>query len=174
MPPLEIVVEEAKCEDLERVVVGGDVEKFFQVGAKLPPQEKEELVEFLKRNINMFARDACDTPRIDPDFIFHHLNVNPSITPKKQLPQRPSREHAEAIREDVMKLKHTNAIKEVFYPEWLANTMVVKKKNRKWQVCVDFTDLNKTCPKDPFPIPRIDQLVDVIAGHPRISFLDAF
>ena len=122
----------------------------------------------------MFARDACDTPRIDPDFIFHHLNVNPSITPKKQLPQRPSREHAEAIREDVMKLKHTNAIKEVFYPEWLANTMVVKKKNRKWQVCVDFTDLNKTCPKDPFPIPRIDQLVDVIAGHPRISFLDAF
>ena len=174
MPPLEIVVKEAKCEDLERVVIGGDVEKFFQVGAKLPPQEKEELVEFLKRNINMFAWDACDTPRIDPDFICHHLNVNPSITPKKQLPRRPSREHAEAIREDVMKLKHANAIKEVFYPEWLANTMVVKKKNKKWQVCVDFMDLNKTCPKDSFPMPRIDRLVDAIAGHPRISFLDVF
>ena len=55
MPPLEIAVDEAKCEDLERVVIRGDVEKFFQVGAKLPPQEKKELVEFLKRNINMFA-----------------------------------------------------------------------------------------------------------------------
>ena len=55
-----------------------------------------------------------------------------------------------------MKLKHAGAIKAVFYPEWLANTMVVKKKNRKWRVCVDFTDLNKACPKDPFPMPRID------------------
>ena len=55
MPPLEIAAEEAKCEDLERVVVGGDAEKFFQVGARLPPQEKEELIKFLKRNINVFA-----------------------------------------------------------------------------------------------------------------------
>ena len=52
--------------------------------------------------------------------------------------------------------------------------MVVKKKNRKWRVCVDFMDLNKACPKDPFPMPRIDQLVDAIVGHPRMSFLDAF
>ena len=72
------------------------------------------------------------------------------------------------------KLKHVGAIKEVFYLEWLANTVVVKKKNGKWRVCMDFTDLNKACPKDSFPMPRIDQLVDAIAGHPRISFLDAF
>ena len=62
----------------------GDAEKFFQIGVKLPPQEKEELVEFLKRNIDVFAWDAYDAPRIDPAFICHHLNVNPSITPKKQ------------------------------------------------------------------------------------------
>ena len=52
--------------------------------------------------------------------------------------------------------------------------MVVKKKTGKWQVCVDFTDLNRACPKDPFPMPRIDQLVDATVGHPRMSFLDAF
>ena len=155
------------------MVIGDNTEKFFQVGAKLPPQEKEELVEFLKRNIDVFAWDACDALGIDPDFVYHHLNVNPSITSKKQSPRRPSLS-AEAIREEVMKLKRVGAIKEVFYPEWLANTVVVKKKNGKWRVCVDFTDLNKACPKDPFPMPRIDQLVDATAGHPQMSFLDTF
>ena len=72
------------------------------------------------------------------------------------------------------KLKQAETIKEVFYPEWLANTVVVKKKNRKWRVCVDFTDLNKAYPKDPFPMPRIDQLVDTTVGHLRMSFLDTF
>ena len=111
---------------------------------------------------------------MDPEFICHHLNVNLLVTPKKQLPRRPSKEHAEAVREEVTKLKQAGAIKEIFYPEWLANTVVVKKKSGKWRVCVDFTDLNKACPKNPFPIPKIDQLVDATVGHPRMSFLDAF
>ena len=72
------------------------------------------------------------------------------------------------------KLKRVGAIKDVFYPEWLANTVVVKKKSGKWLVCVNFTNLNKACPKDPFPMPRINQLVDATVGHPRMSFLDAF
>ena len=58
-----------------------------------------------------------------------------------------------------MKLKQAETIKEVFYPKWLANTLIVKKKNGKWRVCVDFRDLNKVCPKDPFPMPKIDQLM---------------
>ena len=74
----------------------------------------------------------------------------------------------------MVKLKRVGAIKKVFYPEWLANTVVVKKKSEKWWVCVDFTDLNRACPKDLFPIPRIDQLVDATASHPRMNFLDAF
>ena len=74
----------------------------------------------------------------------------------------------------MVKLKREGAIKEVFYPKWLANIVVVKKKSEKWRVCVDFTDLNKACLNDLFPMPRIDQLVDATAGHPRMSFLDAF
>ena len=74
----------------------------------------------------------------------------------------------------MFKLKQAGAIKEVFYPQWLVNTVVVKKKTGKWRVCVDFIDLNKACPKDPFPMPRIDQLVDATVGHHRMSFLDAF
>ena len=83
MSPPDTAAEKVKCEDLEKVVIGGDSEKFFRVVAQLPLQEKEELIEFLKRNIDIFAWDACDAPGIDPAFICHHLNVNPSITPKK-------------------------------------------------------------------------------------------
>ena len=125
-------------------------------------------------NSLLFAWDAYEAPRVDPNFTCHHLNVNPSITLKKQPPRRPSKEHANAVRNEVMKLKRVGAIKEVFYPEWLANTIVVKKKSGKWRVCADFTNLNKACPKDPFLIPRIDQLVDATADHPWMSFLDAF
>ena len=134
----------------------------------------EELIGFLKQNIDVFAWNTYEALGVDPEFICHHLNVNPLVTPKKQLPRRPSKQHAEAVREEVAKLKQAGAIKEVFYPEWLANTVVVKKKSGKWRVCIDFTDLNKVCPKDPFPMPKIDQLVDVTVGHPRMSFLDTF
>ena len=74
----------------------------------------------------------------------------------------------------MVKFKCVRVIKKVFYPKWLANTLLVKNKNGKWRVCVDFTNLNKACHKDPFSIPRIDQLVNAMVGHPQISFLDAF
>ena len=122
----------------------------------------------------MFAWNAYEALGVDPNFICHCLNVNPSITPKKQPPQRSSRDHSDVVKDEVTKLKQAGTIKEVFYPEWLANTMVVKKKNEKWRVCVDFMDLNKACPKDPFLMPRIDQLVDATVGHPWMSFLNAF
>ena len=163
-----------KCESLERAIVDNDLEKFFQVGSKLPFREKEELIGFLRENVDVFAWDAYEAPWVDLSFICRHLNVNPSSIPKKQPPRRPSKEHANAVRDEVTKLKKAGAIKEVFYPKWLANTVVVKKKTGKWRVCIDFTDLNKACPKNPFPMPWIDQLVDASVGHPQMSFLDAF
>ena len=111
---------------------------------------------------------------MDLSFICHHLNVNPSVTPKKQLPQRSSQDHSNVVKDKVMKLTQVGAIKEVFYSEWLANIVVVKKKKGKWRVCVDFTDLNKAFPKDPFPMPRIYQLMDATVGHSRINFLETF
>ena len=156
------------------MIIDTDPDKFFQVVAQLPAHEKHALIEFLRDNVDIFTWDACEAPGINPDFICHHLNVNPAITPRKQPPRRSSKDHYEAVKEEVTKLKRIEAIKEAFYPEWLANTVVVKKKNSKWRVCIDFTDLNKTCLKDPFPLPRIDQLVDATVGHPWMSFLDTF
>ena len=82
--------------------------------------------------------------------------MDPSHLPRKQKPCRSLDIHAGAVKEVVNKLKKVGAIKEVFYPEWLSYTVVVKKKKRKWQVCVDFADLDKACPKDPFSVPKID------------------
>ena len=165
---------EVKCEDLEKVIIGNDPERFFQIEAQLPLREKEKLVGFLRRNVNVFAWNAYEAPGVDLNFICHHLNVNPSVNPKKQPPRCSSKGHSDAVKDEVTKLKQVEAIKEVFYLEWLANTVMVKKKIGKWRVCVNFTDLNKACPKDHFPLPQIDQLVDATIGHPRMSFLDAF
>ena len=131
-------------------------------------------MEFLKRNVDVFTWNAYEAPGVDLSFICHYLNINPSVTPRKQPPRRSFKDHSDIVQDEVMKLKQVLAIKEVFYLEWLANTVVVKKKNGKWQVYVAFTDLNKACPKDSFPMPQIDQLVDAIVSHPQMSFLDAF
>ena len=72
-----------KCEDLEKVVIGDDPERFFQVGAQLPLLEREQLVEFLRENVDVFAWDMYEALGVDPNFICHHLNVNPSITLKR-------------------------------------------------------------------------------------------
>ena len=140
----------------------------------MPSQERQKLIEFLRKNVDVFTWNSYKAPGVDPSFICHHLNVNPSVIPKKQPPRHSSKEHSDVVKVEVTKFKQAGAIKEVFYLEWLANTMVVKKKNRKWRVCVDFTDLNKACSKDSFPMPCIDQLVDVTVGHHLLSFLDTF
>ena len=72
-----------KCEDLEKVVIGDDPERFFKVGAQLPLLEREQLVEFLRENVDVFAWDMYEALGVDPNFICHHLNVNPSITLKR-------------------------------------------------------------------------------------------
>ena len=94
---IDKLAEDAKCEDLVKVVIGDDPEKFFHIGSQLPHQEREELIEFLKRNIDVFAWNAYKALGVDPEFICHHLKVNPLITPRKQLPRRPSKEHAKAV-----------------------------------------------------------------------------
>ena len=97
---------------------------------------------FLIQNIDVFAWSSYEVPRMDPEFIVHWLNVDLSFPPKKQKLRRSTREHVEAVKLEVKRLKEAGAIKEVFFPEWLVNTVVVRKKNGKWRVCVDFMDLN--------------------------------
>jgi dsDNA-binding SOS-regulon protein len=152
----------------------GHPERTTKIGANLPPKMKESLVQFLKSNKDVFAWSHEDMPGINPSIISHKLNVDPSLRPVKQKRRVFAPERNNAIMEEVDKLLAANFIREVFYPDWLANVVIVKKNTGKWRMCVDFTDLNKACPKDSFPLPRIDQLVDSTAGHKLLTFMDAF
>ena len=159
-------------EDVLKVRIFPDADRYFQIGTSMNDQEKVEMLLFLLQNVDVFAWSPYEVPAVNPEFIVHKLNVDPSFPPKKQKSRRASKEHVDAVNLEVQRLKEARVIREIFFPRWLVNTIVVKKKNGKWRVYVDFTDLNKACPKDPFPMPKIDQLVDATYGHLRISFLD--
>ena len=102
---------------------------------------------------------------IDPAVITHKLNINPSFKPVKQKRRNFALERQKAIDEEVNKLLQAKAIREVEYPDWLANVVLVKKANDKWRLCIDFTDINRAYPKDSFPLPiRKSQCKFIIVG----------
>ncbi|XP_074375214.1 uncharacterized protein LOC141716974 [Apium graveolens] len=111
---------------------------------------------------------------IDPGVMCHRLNIFPNCTGLRKKRRPVSWERAMTLKEEVDRLLEVGLIKESYYPKWLANPVLVKRPNGKRRRCVDFTDLNKACPKDSFPLPRTDQLVDAMAGHALLSFMDAY
>lgn len=135
---------------------------------------QEELVSFLQANIEVFAWTHEDMPGIDPSKIVHHLNVNLAMKPIKQKRRSFAPKRNQAIVKEVEKLLQAGFIEKVQYPDWLANVVLVKKSNSKWRMFMDFMDLNKACPKDSFPLLRIDSLVDLIVGYRLLSFMDTF
>ena len=122
----------------------------------------------------MFAWQPSDIPGVSRKVIEHHLAVCPHAWPVKQRVRKQAVERQEFIAEEIKKLEAAGFVRGVLHPMWLANPVVVRKANGKWRLCIDFTDVNKACPKDPFPLPRIDQIVDSTAGCDLLSFLDAY
>ena len=122
----------------------------------------------------MFAWNHSDMTRIDPMMASHKLNVIPSAKLVRQKVRRFHLDHHQIIQIEVDNLLRAGFIREVKYLEWLVNVLVVPKKGGKWRVCVDYTDLNEACPKDSFPLPQIDQIVDASTEHGMLSFLDTF
>ena len=106
-------------------------DKYFQVGANLPFLEKVELILFLVSNLDVFTWSPYEALGVDPEFFCHWLNIDPLCSLKKQKSHRSSNIHTKVVKEEVEKLKEARAIKEVYYPEWLVNTVVVKKKSDK-------------------------------------------
>nr|KYP37331.1 Transposon Ty3-I Gag-Pol polyprotein [Cajanus cajan] len=117
---------------------------------------------------------ASDMPGIDPNFLCHRLTVCRDARPVAQKKRKMGDEKRKAAKAEVKKLLQAKFIREVTYTTWLANVVLVKKSNGKWRMCTDYTELNKACPKDAYPLPCIDQLIDSASGHSIFSFLDAY
>jgi hypothetical protein len=144
------------------------------IGAHLNPEEEKELIQFLNKNKDVFAWSAKDLQGVVRDIIEHALKTDETIAPKKQKLWKMSEEKVKAVEVEVQRLQDAKVIREVKYPVWLANTVLVRKKNGKWRMCLDFTDLNKACKKEDFPLERVDKIVDDTANSEMLSLLDMF
>jgi hypothetical protein len=113
-------------------------------------------------------------PGIPRAVIEHHLKIHFDARPVRQKPRKHSIERQNFIREEVRKLLQVGFIEEVYHPVWLANPVIVPKANGKLRMFIDYTNLNKACLKDPYPLPRIDQIVDSTSGCDLLSFIDAY
>ncbi|GKV26689.1 hypothetical protein SLEP1_g35945 [Rubroshorea leprosula] len=134
-------------EPIEMVHLNLDVpERTVKIGTKLTEEERAELLEFLRSNQDVFAWTTDEMPGIPAELTVHKLSTNP---------------------------QKAGFIRRVEYSEWVSNPVLVKKPNGKWRMCIDFTNLNDACPKDPYPLPNVEKLVERAAGHERMSFLDA-
>jgi len=151
-----------------------DDDKKVKIGGGLDATTRAELVGVLQKNSSSFAWCAEDMVGIDPSVITHRLNVDPNARPRVQRRRKMAPEKLVAVREETKKLLSTGHIREIQYPEWLANVVMVRKSNGKWRMCVDFSDLNSACPKDSYPLPNIDMLVDNASGCGLLSFMDAY
>ncbi|XP_057432548.1 uncharacterized protein LOC130725323 [Lotus japonicus] len=149
-------------------------ERSLKVGVNLTASQEDRLVKLLSQNMDLFAWTAKDLLGIDPEFICHKLALNPGAKPIVQFKRKMGEEKAEAVKVETNKLLEAGFIREVKYPTWLANVVMVKKANGKWQMCTDYTDLNKHCPKDSYPLPNIDKLVDRASSFGMLSLMDAY
>ena len=137
--------------------IGG---KMFKLGQSLRKESQDQVAKVIARHLDAFASTAVGMLGIDPDFLCHRLTMDPKTC---------SLEKAK-----IQRRKASGHLREIQYPEWLAKVVLIQKANGKWRICVDFTDLNKACPKDSYPLPSIDALVDNASGCKLLSFLDAF
>ena len=146
----------------------------MRIGTTLFVDERDSLLRLLRSYLDVFAWSYEDMPGLDPSIVQHHLPLVPHAKPVKQKLRRLHPRWSLQVKEEIQKQLSVGFISMVQYPEWLANVVPVPKKDDKVRVCVDFRNLNKASPKDDFPLPHIDMLVDSTAWHAMLSFMDGF
>ena len=148
--------------------------RMVQIGSTLTPEETQTLTDLLKEFEDVFAWSHKDMPGIDPEIVEHRIPLLPDAKPVKQKFRRMRPDWALKIKEQVTKQFDAGFLMVTEYSQWVANIVPVPKKDGKIRVCVDFRDLNKASPKDDFPLPHIDTLVDNTARQALLSFMDGF
>jgi hypothetical protein len=165
--PLEVQV--------ETINLGTEEEpRLIKVAAIPNEEERRRWVQFLREYESVFAWSYRDMPGLDPEIAKHTLPIKPDCKPVKQKLRRMKPELAAKVKEEIDKQLEAGFIQPIDYTEWLANIVVVPKKDGRIRICVDYRDLNAASPKDDFPLPHIDVLVDQAAMHAVYSFMDGY
>nr|GEU44686.1 reverse transcriptase domain-containing protein [Tanacetum cinerariifolium] len=144
------------------------------IGGSLSDTGRTELCSILKKNLDILAWQPSDMTGVPRSVAEHRLNIRDGYSPVRQKKRGQAPERAKAIQAEVQKLVEAGIMREVYYHDWLSNPVMVKKHDGSWQMCVDFTDLNKVCPQDCYPLPEIDWKVESLCGYPFKCFLDAY
>jgi len=140
----------------------------------LNSDERARITPILINNTDLLAWSAADLPGVDPQVASHKLSIYKEARYVSQIKRKLGEERRQAAKVEADKLLSIRFIEEAQYTTWLSNVVLVKKANGKWRMCVDYTDLNKACPRDTYPLPNIDRLVDGAAENKVLSFLDAY
>uniref|UniRef100_A0A2N9IIB9 Uncharacterized protein n=1 Tax=Fagus sylvatica TaxID=28930 RepID=A0A2N9IIB9_FAGSY len=159
---------------LQRVSSSNEAERRSRLGPAAPSEQKEALIALLREFHEIFAWSYQDMPGLDTDIVVHKIPLKPECKPVKQALRRMKPEVILKIKEEVEKQLKAGFLSTVTYSDWVANIVPVPKKDGKVRMCVDYRDLNRASPKDNFPLPHIDTLVDNTATNVVFSFMDGF
>ncbi|XP_015935314.1 uncharacterized protein LOC107461347 [Arachis duranensis] len=161
-------------DNLQQVTLTADDNQYTYVGEALEGADRARLIHTLRQNADLFAWTPEDMPGINPKVICHKLAIDKTARPVAQKKRNLGEEKKQAALEETKKLLNAGFIREIRFTTWLSNVVMVRKSSGKWRMCVDFTNLNKACPKDAYLLPCIDKLVDNASGFKALSFMDAY
>ncbi|GKB71488.1 hypothetical protein Tco_0932900 [Tanacetum coccineum] len=173
--PKNIEEKTKKCPENFQVAIHPDFpDQEISIGGTLSAKGRTELCALLKRNLDIFAWQPSDMTGVPRSIAEHKLNIRKGYSPVRQKKRGQAPERAKAIQAEVQKLVEAGIMREVYYHDWLSNPVMVKKHDGSWRMCVDFTDLNKACPQDCYPLPEIDWKIESLCDYPFKCFMDAY
>ncbi|GJX20785.1 reverse transcriptase domain-containing protein [Tanacetum coccineum] len=173
--PKNIEEKTKKCPENFQVAIHPDFpDQEISIGGTLSAKGRTELCALLKRNLDIFAWQPSDMTGVPRSIAEHKLNIRKGYSPVRQKNRGQAPERAKAIQAKVQKLVKAGIMREVYYHDWLSNPVMVKKHDGSWRMCVDFTDLNKACPQDCYPLPEIDWKIESLCDYPFKCFMDAY
>ena len=160
-------------DELESVDIGpGDRPRPTWISKKLDPEFKAELVKLLREFPDCFAWEYHEMPGLDRSIIEHRLPIKPGYRPFAQHPRKVHVKILDEVKEEIERMVKAGFIRPCRYATWISSIVPVRKKNGKLRICIDFRDLNRATPKDEYPMPIAEVLIDAAAGHKMMSFLD--
>jgi hypothetical protein len=160
-------------DELEEINIGpGDKPRPTFISKKLSPELREPMIVLLKEYADCFAWDYTEMPRLDRSIVEHRLPLKPGFRPFQQRARQMKAEVQEEVKKEVKKMIEASFIRTCRYAEWIFSVVPVQKKDGRWKVCVDFRDLNRATPKDEYPMPVAETLINTAAGHKMLSFMD--